>query len=178
MRLFFALPLPEPLQEELARFQKRAKDAGVSGSWPSPAGMHLTLAFLGECAETRVPSLMEAASRIACGHAPFTLQTSRLGGFPKAHAARVLWLGLEEQPLLRTLAEDLRSGLHEVGQAFDDKPFKAHLTLARFKAPQAVTRFPEPPAAIIFEIREIMLYQSVRGLEGSRYLVVGTAPLR
>ena len=177
MRLFLAIPLPEPLQDELARFQSRARLSGASASWPKPQGMHLTLAFLGEGSETIVPSLLEVASRIASGHTPFPLQTYRLGGFPQDHAARVLWLGLEESPLLWMLAEDLRRGLREAGRTFDDKPFKAHLTLARFKATQDVARFQEQPAVCSFEVREFALYQSVQTSSGAYYLSLGKVSL-
>jgi len=175
MRLFFAIPLPAKVQEALASVQQQVKTAVGGGSWPDPQGLHLTLAFLGEQEVARVPALVELALRVVAGHSVFWLRTSHLGGFPSARAARVLWLGLDEEPRLLALAQDLRGGLRAEGVAFDVKPFKAHLTLARFKAPQVVGMFEEPPAPLAFEAREVVLFQSVQTTFGARYVTLGKA---
>jgi 2'-5' RNA ligase len=178
MRCFLAIPLPELLQHELARFQARARQSCPASSWPEPRGLHLTLAFLGEKAEVVIPALLDVVLRTTVRHRIFGLKTSHLGGFPKARSARVLWLGLEEQPALVALAEDLRQGLREADMTFDDKPFRAHLTVARFRTPQDVAGIQEPPAPMEFEAREVVLYQSLQGPAGSRYQSLGTVPLK
>lgn len=177
MRLFFAIPLPERLKDELARFQSQARHSFVAASWPNPQGLHLTLAFLGEREGSTIPVLMDLVLRVVAGHHAFPLKTTHLGGFPKDRSARVLWLGLEEQPTLWLLAEDLRRGLGAAGMAFDDKPFNAHLTVARFKVPQNVARFQAPLTPMVFEARELVLYQSIQTPSGSRYVSVGSASL-
>jgi len=139
--------------------------------------LHLTLAFLGEQGPSEIPALMALALQVVAGHSAFWLRTSQLGGFPNARAARVLWLGLEEEPKLLALVQDLRGGLRAAGVAFDAKPFKAHLTLARFKAPQSMAALEEPPAPWTFEAREVVLFQSVQTTSGSRYVAQGRAPL-
>lgn len=175
MRLFFAIPLPAGVQEALAGVQQQLKSAVGGGSWPDPQGLHLTLAFLGEQDVARVPALVASALRVAAGHSTFWLRTSHLGWFPSARAARVLWLGLEEEPRLLALAQDLRGGLRAEGVAFDAKPFKAHLTLARFRAPQAVAALEDPSAPWAFEAREVVLFQSVQTPSGSHYVALGKA---
>jgi RNA 2',3'-cyclic 3'-phosphodiesterase len=177
MRLFFALPLPRWIQDQLARFQAQARLTGAAGSWPDPQGLHVTLVFLGEVEDGAIPALLDTARQAAAGHGVFPLKTTRLGGFPKNGAARVLWLGLEEQPRLRALVEALRRGLQASGVPFDVKPFQAHLTLARLKGPRNVACFQEPPPAMVFEAGEVVLYRSVQTPAGSRYLVVGRVPL-
>lgn len=173
MRLFFAIPLPAALRAELAAFQAEARQAGLRASWPDPRGLHLTLAFLGEQDADRVPALLAVAEKALAGHGAFPLATDRLGGFPKEGAARVLWLGLAAQPRLEALAEDLRRGLAEAGVAFDAKPFKAHLTLARPRAPQAVARFGASPRPMAFTAEEVVLFQSLPEQGGHRYLPLG-----
>ena len=177
MRLFFAIPLPMCLKDELAHFQARARQAGVAAYWPDPEGLHLTLAFLGERDDSSVPRLLDVALRVTTRHAAFPLKTSQLGGFPKDRAARLLWLGLEEQPALPVLVEDLRRGLRGAKMTFDDKPFKAHLTVARLKPSQDVARFQETPSPMAFEVRELQLFQSVPTPSGSWYESVGSVHL-
>ncbi len=177
MRLFFALPLSNELKVRLAEFQQRSKRLGLPASWPDPQGLHLTLAFLGEQEETRVPLLLEVAHRTVASREAFTLGTSGLGGFPSDHRARILWLGVGQEPRLDALCAGLRQGLKEVGQAFDEKPFRAHLTLARFKAAVDIGLLGGAPEPCPFAVRELVLFQSVTTPAGARYRTLGVATL-
>jgi RNA 2',3'-cyclic 3'-phosphodiesterase len=177
MRLFFAIPLPQGLRDALARLQAQVRALGFAASWPDPQGMHLTVAFLGEQDEACLPALRRVAEWAAARHAPFPLRTSHPGGFPRDNSARVLWLGLEDQASLRALAEDLRSGLLAAGVTFDDKPFKPHLTVARFKAPREVICCLQPPPTLVFTVGELLLYRSLPLPAGARYVPLARAPL-
>jgi RNA 2',3'-cyclic 3'-phosphodiesterase len=176
MRLFFAVPIPETLKRILEQFQERSRSMDRSASWPKPDGLHITLAFLGEQEALLVPTLLDIARSTGSKREAFPLSTSRLGGFPKNGAARVLWLGFAEEPRLFALAEDLRKRLKVAGIAFDEKPFKAHLTLARFKSPREIAVFGETPPPSIFEVKELVLFQSQSTSSGSRYIPLGNAP--
>nr|WP_306672498.1 RNA 2',3'-cyclic phosphodiesterase [Geothrix fuzhouensis] len=156
MRLFFALPLPADLRESLARWQQG--QAEVEG-WTRPEGLHLTLAFLGERPAEALSTLLTVACPIADRHHGFKLWTAGLGGFPTAGTTRVLWLGLESSPALEALATDLRETLATAGEAFDAKPFRAHLTLARWRRARAVARF-VPPPPIPFTVDRLVLFES------------------
>ena len=156
LRLFFGLPLPGELQAALDLWQRG--HAGIQG-WSRPGGLHLTLAFLGERPAAALPSLEATAAAMASRHRPSPLCTAGLGGFPKAAAARVLWLGVEPSQALEALATDLRGGLAAAGEPFDAKPFRAHLTLARLRRPQPASAFAAPaPAA--FEVDRLVLFES------------------
>jgi len=178
VRLFFAIPLPERVQVELARFQSAARASGVEGSWPDPGGLHLTLAFLGEQDAALIPELLSTAARIAAGHAAFPLRMERLGGFPKDGSARVLWLGLADQPALGALAEALRNALRRAAVPFDEKPFRAHVTLARFRKPRDVRRLEPVGEGLVFEVRDLVLFQSLQTPAGQRYVALGRGSLR
>ncbi|WP_291272985.1 RNA 2',3'-cyclic phosphodiesterase [Geothrix sp.] len=150
-RLFFALPLLPPLQEALGRWQSLlpgdAGEGAMAGArWCRPEGLHLTLAFLGECAEEALPHLGAVGEAVAGRRKAFLLRTAGLGGFPSFGAARVLWLGLEPSPALEALAADLRHTLGAAGDPFEAPPFRAHLTLARFRQtrPLAGSTAPTP----------------------------------
>ena len=169
MRLFFALELPEELKSELGMFQRRGRALGIPASWPDAASLHLTLAFLGEQAEDRLPALREIGTRVAERCLPFTLRTRGLGGFPRPAQARVLWLGLEADVRLDGLAKDLRQGLGHQAFPVDGKPFTAHLTLARFSIPVDIRRFEPNTEPRMFTVRELVLFSSHLGPKGARY---------
>jgi 2'-5' RNA ligase len=71
----------------------------------------------------------------------------------------VLWLGLEPSPALEALAADLRAALAGTGETFDPKPFRAHLTLARFRRARPLLGFDPPPGAA-FAAERLVLFES------------------
>jgi 2'-5' RNA ligase len=155
LRLFFGVPLPPELREALGRWQQ----AQPVERWSRPEGLHLTLAFLGERPAAALPGLAARAAAVAGRHGPFEVRTAGLGGFPGDGRARILWLGLAPAPDLGRLATDLRETLATAGEAMDPKPFRPHLTLARFRRPKDLSAFAAPPAAP-FPVDRLILFES------------------
>lgn len=171
LRLFFALPLPPEVGAALGRWQRTV--TGLTG-WSRLDGLHLTLAFLGSREAEAVPSLEACATEVAARHHPLALATSILGGFPGNRAARIFWLGLAPSPALMDLAEDLRDALAARGEAFDAKPFRPHLTLARFRQPRALEGLAAPPT-LPFTADHLALLES---LPQGGYRAVRACPFR
>jgi 2'-5' RNA ligase len=153
VRLFFALHLPPDLRETLARWQRAQADGE---GWSRPEGLHLTLAFLGERPAEAPANLAPLAATVAAHHCAFTLRTAGLGGFPGSDRARLLWLGMAPCPALEALAADLRGALAAADEPCDAKPFRAHVTLARFRHPRPVAAFAAPPPAQIVADRLVL----------------------
>jgi len=156
LRLFFALPLPPEAQAALDRWCREL--AGFEG-WSVSEGLHLTLAFLGQRAATALPGLEATAAAVAARHAAFDLHTAGLGTFSSGETTRLLWLGLAPAPALETLAGDLRGALAAAGEAIDPKPFRAHITLARFRQACRLDAFSRPPALPI-AVERLVLFES------------------
>lgn len=169
-RLFFALPLPADVRESLDRWRQTHPPV----RWSRIDGLHVTLAFLGDRPAEILPTLEALASAVAARHAAFALRTASLGGFPRNERTRILWLGLEPSPALESLAGDLRSALAAAGEAFDAKPFRAHITLARLRQPRPQTTFTEPPPTA-FAAGSFALFESRAQGE---YTPLRTWPLR
>lgn len=165
MRLFFALDPSRTLKEGLIAFQA----SHPALPWTDPWRLHLTLAFLGELPEERLPSLREIGTRVAECCAPLTLRTAELGGFQRPSRARVLWLGVEKNPALESLAAGLREALQREGLPLDGKPFAAHLTVARFRVPTDIAFLEPAPEPLVFQVPELVLLRSHLGPQGSRY---------
>jgi 2'-5' RNA ligase len=125
-RLFFALWPPDAARSELARLAAEVADR--SGGRPVAASkVHLTLAFLGEVPAERAAAAIAAAQGVE--GAGFSATFDQLGSFPRAGVA---WAGPSRPPPeLRHLADGLASRLRDAGFALDDRPFAAHVTLAR-----------------------------------------------
>ena len=167
MRLFLALWPSERVRASLA--QVGASLAGLAAGKPVPAEkIHLTLAFLGEVAVARRDEVREAVRQARA--APFELVLDGVGSFRKA---RVCWAGSSELPAaLVRLQADLEHGLRARGFALDERPFAAHVTLAR-KIALDIPRVPLPP--IGWRADEFVLVRSETGT--GRYSVLEAWPL-
>jgi 2'-5' RNA ligase len=89
--------------------------------WNRPEQRHLTLKFFGAVPDAE--ALAEFVADSVRPRAPFTLSLGGGGAFPNPRRASVLWLGVQQgTDALGDLAAPF---------AADDRPFRAHLTLAR-----------------------------------------------
>jgi 2'-5' RNA ligase len=184
MRLFIALEISEPVRREVARRLAGLRDRLPNARWVDPANLHLTLAFLGEVAEDRVPALTE---RLREAFAPFPRLPMRISGagtFPPNQPARVAWLGLDAPDDLQALqAAATQAAVEAVGHEPEEREYRAHITLARCPSPwrrdasdRFIAAFPGeigPP----FVVGHGVLMQSKLSPKGARYQVVAELPL-
>ena len=133
-RLFIAVPIQEKSRNEIINAvmsDPAAKRMPVR--WTALQNLHLTLQFLGDVEEKRIPDLKTILYSISISGVPGSLCFSGFGAFPDHDAPRVLWLGLKENKNLRIIQRGLTSELSEKGFNADRKKFKPHLTLGRVR---------------------------------------------
>lgn len=128
MRLFIAAELPGGMREALAETQAALRDA-VRGRFVLPTNLHLTLAFLGEVDAARVDGLADVLKGALVGHEPLDASLAELGSFGHRRAA-TLWQAVRGEGL-GELAADVRAALRRFGFTFDERGFRAHVTLMR-----------------------------------------------
>lgn len=141
IRTFVAIELDTPLRKALAQVQtdlrnrlQKAMGPDVRIQWVKPESVHLTLKFLGDIPEERVPEIVASLARVTGAHARCTVDIGGLGAFPDARVPRVLWVGLSGQVEgITRLAAAVERALVELGFVPEPKPFNPHLTLARIK---------------------------------------------
>ena len=134
MRTFIAIEIPEVIKVGLARAQDRLKGAGVDAGWPRPEGIHLTLKFLGETSEQRVPLIVQALALELGGTERFRLSPEGVGTFPNPASARVVWVGITgDVGRLVALQAAVEKAMAGMGMERDDRPYTPHLTLGRIR---------------------------------------------
>ena len=104
--------------------------------WVTPATMHVTLRFLGDTEEERVPALTELVTRL--GEATprgIEVSSTSLLAFPNAKRARVLVLHLDEGGAISELARVAERNVTALGFAREERAFRPHLTLGRLREP-------------------------------------------
>ena len=135
IRSFIAIELPEEAKQGLARLRRGLeRDGHGFVKWVDPQGIHLTLKFLGNIPAKRVTEITDAIKKATGGISPFHLEISGLGAFPSLKQPRVFWVGISgELDKLSALQLDIDSTLAALGFAREERPFVAHLTLARIR---------------------------------------------
>src|SRR2546423_13133300 len=98
MRLFIAADLPDAVRAAISEQQKRiAAAVGRGGSslrWVKPEHAHLTLVFIGNVEDARVPAVVDAVGR-EIDAAPFDVVFQGAGVFPPRGAPRVLGIRVD-----------------------------------------------------------------------------------
>src|ERR1700680_4986522 len=133
MRLFTGIDLPEDVRERLERLLMHLRPAAHL-KWSPVYNLHVTLKFIGEWPEEKLPQL-NAALRSIPPRAEIPVEVKSLGWFPNAHHPRVFWAAVVGGDALGALARDTDAALGPLGIAKEDRAFTAHLTLARIKEP-------------------------------------------
>jgi 2'-5' RNA ligase len=121
------------------RERVECRPGGLSGSvtWVDERNLHLTVHFLGEIEDARVPTLQSSLAR-PLGIEPAAVGFGGWGVFPSHGPTRVVWIGVTDglSSLERAHAL-LGERLAAFGVAREARRFSPHLTVGRVKAPSA-----------------------------------------
>ncbi|HKG57248.1 MAG TPA: RNA 2',3'-cyclic phosphodiesterase [Candidatus Limnocylindrales bacterium] len=192
-RLFIAVPLAEVARAAIQALvdevrgivEANAREPRSQVRWVRMDGLHLTLRFLGPTHAARIPALSRALSDVAAATETFRVEIRGSGAFPSSGRPRSIWLGIDEgHDELAALAARLGDRLADEGVPRDDRPFRAHLTLARSDGRREgplVARTLAARAAessIPFTSDRAVLFESLTGGGPARYVAVHEAPFR
>jgi len=180
MRLFVAVDVPDAIKDAIERdVVARLRDALAGARWTRPEGRHLTLKFLGDVADERVEGVGEALSGAASRHVGFDAAFDGVGGFPNLKRPRVLWVGIGDgSEQLFDLSGDIETVLETLGFPAEDRPFRGHVTLARFPKPATIGALPDVTVTDEpFPVRDVVLFRSQLHPKGARYTALERFPL-
>ena len=171
LRVFFAVWPDAPAREAL---DVLARDcAATSGGRAAAASnLHLTLAFVGDVAASRVSALHAIGLAASMAAPPFTLTLDRVGAFRNAGIA---WAGASTLP--PELAEVVRAMYGELSSAgfpTERRAFQPHVTLARRCRKPASADLAAP---IAWRVESVVLNVSEPLRGGVRYRALAQWPL-
>jgi 2'-5' RNA ligase len=183
VRTFVALPIPSAWTEYLAGLSRTLAPGTRGVSWVRAENLHVTVRFLGDLDESGVARVRDAVRRAAGPLAAPWVRLGALGAFPSLARPRVLWVGLAEgEPEVLEVARAVDETLARAGFGPPDKPFRAHLTLARIRegarGPDALrdVRLDAAPAGEFLERLTVM--KSDLHPSGARYTPLEEVRLR
>lgn len=184
-RLFTAVELSEPVREAVS-----ARQAVIAASLRAagdrdlrvvkPGQLHLTLVFIGEVPEERVPVLTSTLAE-PIPVPPFELEIGLPGVFPADGAPRVLWLAVSRGATeLARLHEVVSARLETLGIPRERRPYQPHLTIGRWRdrAPARLRHALVPGGPVPIErVDAVTLFRSRLGPGAPEHTPLARAPL-
>jgi 2'-5' RNA ligase len=184
-RIFIAINLPTEIKEKIAQIVERINIEKIlddsSFRWASPDNWHLTISFLGYQPDEAIGPILEAIKETAEEFPAPTVEFEKIIMAPPDKPARMVWLtGSKETSKslggIRSYLEDL---LIKNGVRFrtENRPFNAHLTLARFQ-PNELPGYPinqlsnHPIHQLSFTAGSLDLMESHLKRSGAEYEVL------
>lgn len=182
MRLFVALNPTDAARRDWAAAIEPLHRYRWPVRWVAPEALHLTLHFFGHVDTARVAGIRAALTAAAALHEPFDLRVRRLGAFPSAARARVIWLAVEPDAHLLALQRDVAQALAAAGYPPEKRGFSPHITIARAKGDSArIAGMEEAMRGFhhdsVVPIRTVDLMKSTPGPGGARYERIAAAEL-
>lgn len=165
MRLFISINVPKELHHYLEQLQNQYPNLKKTRDF------HLTVQFLGnDLSEHETETIMKSLKKIQ--FEPFEIEMGDCLPFPTPDRPRLVWVECDLSGALMKLANEIRASMEELGY-INDKPFKAHITLGRYK------KSPHKEPAIIhgeihrFTVDRFSLTESVQTESGHQYKKLG-----
>jgi len=163
-RLFISVNCDNKVKAQFLSVQEKIITQSIKGNFTLPQNLHLTLVFLGETPEDKIPLISSVIDKaLQPPVAPFTLTFSTIGCFKHSNK-ELWWIGTEHNDtrldILETIRQRIAEGLFSKGVSFDNRPFNPHITLGReikHTSPIII-----PKQDIIFPVNRISLMKSER----------------
>ncbi len=125
-RIFFAL-WPSNQQRQEIETAIQAFRSKLTGSWADDDNLHVTLFFVGGFPENDIPSLLTAAHKIECPSIHLKFERIHFWKRPK-----IICLFARSVPSeLLGLVRSVESTAQMFGVEPEDRPYRAHMTIAR-----------------------------------------------
>lgn len=176
IRLFIAIDIPENIRREI-----QGMGRSIANARPVPEDqLHLTLKFIGEIENSRLPDICLALNGIT--QRQFSLCLRGVGTFPPRGTPRVLWAGVAPAANTVSLRNSIERTLSDIGIPRGKKKYTPHVTLARLRNSPVhqLQQFLAGNAlfhSTDFTVENFLLYSSWLSSKGAIHTVEATYPL-
>ena len=178
IRSFIAVDIPGDVRDKLDSLIDKLKNSQADVKWVKPKSIHITLKFLGNVEEARLPKIKEIVENVAKNIQPFTVSIEGTGTFPNDRRPRVLWVGIRKgSETLTRLAEELDSRLSVLGFEREKRSYSPHLTLGRVRSSKNIDTLMDMMHSMPFQAGDflneaILLMKSDLRPDGAVYTVL------
>lgn len=165
--IFLGIPLPEDQIHLFSQMLQELKQLALPVRYQKASTPHFTLLYLGQVHEDKLSKIKSKTQAIAVNTSQFRLGIDKLGYFGSSRYPRVAWLGIEHNAELISLQSQIKKILGVHCSKKDDRPFHAHLTIARIDSSKkflsSKTRFEQIVQKYSYEFTadRIRLYHAI-----------------
>jgi 2'-5' RNA ligase len=167
-RLFIAIKLT-PNANVLGVYNYLRKELSYNKiRWVEPGNFHLTLKFIGETQESKIPYIIEIIKNAIGNYDIMKLNINKIGIFGSSYKPRIIWFGIAKNKKIDNLANDLINNLDAVGFVKDNQNFIPHFTIGRITNiidKKVFNSIIDEKQSIILqqaEVKEVILYESIQ----------------
>jgi 2'-5' RNA ligase len=174
MRLFAAIPMPDPAREALLDLLAKLTHTGWPVRWVGEDNLHLTVKFYGEAPEEDVTRLADGLAASVRGTGVLPMQLNGVNAFPALQRPRVIWAAVDAPPALELMQHRVEQAAASVGFPPEGKPFRPHITLGRLKSGASLPHsapdmLEQLELDVAFEASRVVLFESRLSREGARH---------
>ncbi len=193
MRVFAAVELPEEVRARVSAASRELLAGVLAAKSVAEENLHVTVRFVGEVAETAVGPLLDAVREAGATVPRTTAEARGFGAFPDARRPRVVWAGIDDpRGALAAVEAAISERLGVLGHAREDRPYSAHVTVARMRVGVRVGQGArdlgalrsrikaaerDPPVFGAVPLTSVTVFKSELGRDGSRYTALARFPL-
>ncbi|MCC7304997.1 MAG: RNA 2',3'-cyclic phosphodiesterase [Alphaproteobacteria bacterium] len=176
IRLFAALSIPGVLKKQASALPRKGLS---SPRWSHPDDLHITLRFIGDVDESRLPEIEETLEHVRVK--PFTIVAKGLDIFARKKQ-KILYIPIESRRAVTNLSAEVTERLNKTDFEFPLDVYTPHITLARLSDPAGLRDYVYRNAGFIrleWKAESFFLFRSADpDAGGKRYSVVREYPLR
>ena len=182
MRLFAAIPMPDPAREALLHLLAELEHTSWPVRWVGDDNLHLTVKFYGEVPDEDVTRLEDELAAAVRGTAVLPMQLNGVNAFPALRHPRVIWAAVDAPPALELVQHRVEQAAARAGFPPEGKPFRPHITLGRLKSGASLPRsapdvLEQLVLDVAFEASRVVLFESRLSREGARHVARVTLDL-
>ncbi len=132
-RLFIAIKIhpDKGFFEEYRKLKSELRQESIK--WVEEYNIHITLKFLGDTSEDRIPEITEIMEEAGKVTSPFKFSLKGLGIFGSKYDPRVIWIGIEPYQFLSDQMKLIREKCQKIGFEPDRQNLVPHLTIGRIR---------------------------------------------
>jgi len=134
-RIFLALTLEKDLNDQIIEIKKELKSdllKNANISWQRNDYHHLTVYFVGEMEPEQIAQMNEDLAEINLTSISRSIDLITISFFPN-ESSQVLSVLVKPNSHLKTLHEEIKKVVVNIGLGSDLKAYRPHITLGRFK---------------------------------------------
>lgn len=133
IRAFLAIDLDDDLKPKINKIIREFKKTDARIKYVELTNLHLTLKFFGDIDTEGLSLLEDAISNVLSEFESFNVKIKGCGAFPNSNRINVIWVGIDDDSIIRDMHDLLDKEFVRLG--FDkDRKFSTHLTIGRMKS--------------------------------------------